>query len=260
MKRLIGVLAILVFWELYSRMSGSVVIVPFLSVLEGMWKLIWSGEAFGHIAASMGRIFPGFLIASSLGFVSALLITEFHLFDMAVMPIVDSVRPVAALSIFPVIILLMGIGELSKIFVIFWTAWPAVLLNTVHGIRTVDRQIVEASMLDGADRFQILRHISVPLSMPTIVTGLRIGLSGGFISLVAAEMLGSNSGLGYAVWKYSNTFHYAEMFACIILIALIGLAFNVILAAVQKHFDLQNGESPFLRYGDRAASYSTEMR
>jgi sulfonate transport system permease protein len=151
-----------------------------------------------------------------------------------VMPVVDAVRPVAALTVFPLLILILGLGVWSKMFVIFWTAWPPILLSTVQSIRQVDRTLLEAARLDGAGRWALLRHITLPLASPGILTGLRIGLSTGWISLVAAEMLGASRGLGYTILSSSQTFQFPTMYATIILIALIGLAMNAVLAGIQQ--------------------------
>jgi ABC-type nitrate/sulfonate/bicarbonate transport system permease component len=93
------------------------------------------------------------------------------------------------------------------------------------------------------------------------MTGLRIGLSGGWISLIASEMLGGSKGLGYSILSYSQTFRFPEMYATILLIAFLGLAMNVILAAIQRRLDYEeedNHESRFIRFGDRAVGWALD--
>ena len=143
----------------------------------------------------------------------------------------------AALAFFPLLILLLGLGVTAKAFVIFWTAWPAILINTMHGIQQADRRIIEAATLDGATRHDLLWHIELPLALPTIIAGLRIGASGGWISLVAAEMLGSSAGLGFAVLSYSQSFQFPAMYAAIVCIAATGLVVNQSLYLVQAHIE-----------------------
>ena len=169
------------------------------------------------------------------------------------MPVVDAMRPIAALTLFPLIILILGLGIQAKAFVIFWTAWPAVLLNTLEGLRQVDRSVQEAASLDGAGKGAQLWQIDLPLARSMILTGWRIGLSGGWISLVSAEMLGSKAGLGYAILAYSQTFRFPETYAVVLTIAMLGLFMNTALAAIQNQEGLDG--SPFVRYHDRAASF-----
>jgi ABC-type nitrate/sulfonate/bicarbonate transport system permease component len=223
-------------------------------------RLALSGELWTNIETSLIRVLIGFSIAALSGISLGVLIYEYKPIEIAITPVVDAVRPIAALTIFPLIILLFGLGLSSKVFVIFWTAWPACLLNTVQALRTVDVSVIEAGSLDGAGRFSLLRHIALPLASPTVLTGLRIGLSGGWISLVAAEMLGASSGLGFAVLNYSNSFRFPEMFASIFTIAFLGLLMNLGLAKIQSVLegDFNVTQSKFIRYGDRSAGWNID--
>lgn len=154
---------------------------------------------------------------------------------------------------------LLGLGVKSKVFVIFWTAWPAILLNTAHGLNRVDADVCNAARIDGAGRWSLFRYIELPLALPMVMTGFRIGLSGGFISLVSAEMLGGSAGLGYSILAYSQTFRFPQMYAVIIIIAAIGLAMNTFLSLIQSLSDWEEThdlESPFARFGDRAVAWS----
>ena len=178
----------------------------------------------------------------------------------ALSPLVDLMRPIAALTLFPLIILLLGLGPMARAVVIFWTAWPAIVLNTEQAIRTVDRSVIEAARVEGGTNWEVFWHIIRPLATTTTLTGVRIGLSGGYISIVAAEMLGAQAGLGYAVLVYSQSFRFAPMYAMILSIGLWGLLMNLGLAWLQTYTDYE-GEShvsSFLRFGDRAGSFALD--
>lgn len=231
---------------------------PLTIVLPSLAALAASGELLRHAATSLETITLGFTLATAIGFSLGVLIVQVPASRAVIMPVVDAVRPVAALTLFPLLILLLGIGTWSKVFVIFWTAWPAVLLNTAHGLDKVDADVRSAAQIDGAGRLALFRYIELPLAFPMIMTGLRIGLSGGWISLVSAEMLGSSSGLGYSILAYSQTFRFPQMYAVIITIAFIGLAMNVCLSAIQFISDWEKTyvESPFVRFGDRASAWN----
>jgi len=261
MRRLIGLFFILMVWEGSARILHHPIFVPVSRVLPALAHLVFSGEAWTHAATSLRHILLGFSLATGIGLTLGILITESQTLDLILAPVIDAMRPIAALTIFPLLILLLGLGLWSKVFVIFWTAWPAVLLNTAQGIRKVDPSTKEAAQLDGAGRWPLLCSISFPLALPTIMTGLRIGMSGGWISLVSAEMLGSSAGLGYSILAYSQTFRFPEMYATVILIAALGLAMNVSLAWLQSRLDFDrevSHESPFLRFHDRAAGWGLD--
>ncbi len=227
-------MALAALWEIGARSVNSPAFVPFSRTLVALWRLIVTGEAARHASVSLAHICIGYLAAAVIGSAVGTAITEWRAADLALTPVIDAMRPVAALTIFPLLIVILGLGVKSKAFVIFWTAWPAIVLNTVHGLRNVDREVIEAAQLDGASDWLILCHMKFPLALGTIVTGLRIGLSGGYISLVSAEMLGSTAGLGYSILAYSQTFRFAEMYAVIIVIALLGLSMNAGLGRLQK--------------------------
>lgn len=260
MRRLVGILAVLILWEISARWKASPLFPPISKVFPALVELVVSGELWRHINSSMQSILTGYTIAVLLGLSLGIMITRFRSIHSMVMPVVDMMRPIAALTLFPLIILVLGLGIRSKSFVILWTAWPAILLNTMYGLENVNVEVQEASMLDGADYPRKLWYILIPLGLPVIMTGLRIGLSGGWISLVSAEMLGASSGLGYSILAYSQTFKFAEMYSIIIVIAMIGLFMNLILKWIQDKTDYKqkgekNAKSKFIRFGDRASSF-----
>lgn len=237
MKRLYGFIGLVLLWELAVQRYADPALPSIRAIVPALVEMILHGAAIPAALHSLRHVFIGFMLAALIGIGLGVLLVRFRWLEIIVMPLVDAMRPVAALTLFPLLIIILGLGLWSKVFIIFWTAWPAILLNTVQGLFSVDEAVLEAAALDGAERWQIMAHMRLPLAAPTIVTGLRIGLSGGWISLVAAEMLGGNIGLGYAILSYSQTFRYPEMYATIILIALLGLGMNGVLLVLQKVVD-----------------------
>ena len=261
MKRAIGFIVLAVIWEIAARILQSPVLIPLSKIIPSFFSMLLSGVIIDDVLISMSRIGIGYLIACIIGITGAIAISESKAAAAILMPVIDTMRPIAALTIFPLLIIILGLGIWSKVFVIFWTAWPAIILNTSHGLHEVDKSIIEAAQLDGANSKTILLHIKFPLALPTIFTGLRIGVSGGWISLVSAEMLGSNSGLGYSVLAYSQTFHFKEMYVIIIIIGLLGLLVNSILYKIQNTLDYKETYiSSFVRFGDRAQSFGLDSK
>lgn len=232
--RIAGFLVLGVLWEVAARLLTVPVFSPLSRVLAVLWQILTSGTALAHIMASLSHICVGFGMAAVVGFLLGVLMSQSVVVRTLLMPVVDSVRPVAALTLFPLLIVLFGLGLWSRAVVIFWTAWPAILLSTIQSIRQVDRSVLEAAALDGVGGWRTLAAITLPLASPGILTGLRIGMGGGWISLVSAEMLGASEGLGYLVLSSSQTFKFPTMYAAILLIALIGLAMNSVLGWIQS--------------------------
>lgn len=208
-------------------------ISPVQSIARAFVDLLASGELARHAAASLRTVLGGFALAVGLGLSLGIVLVQWRALSTVVVPVLDAVRPISALALFPLLILVFGLGQTSKALVIFWTAWPSVLLGTMYGLSAVDPEVTEAARLDGAGRARLLWGVQLPLASPAIATALSVAMSGGWISLVAAEMLGGNAGLGYAVLTFSQTFRFPQMWASIVCIALCGLALNRSLAALQ---------------------------
>ena len=196
-------------------------------------RLLFSARIWIHIGSSLERVIVGLVIASVFGILLGIIMTQFRFIMFVISPVIDVMRSVAGLAIYPLIILFLGLESAPKIFLVFWGAWPPIVLNTIHAITQVDRVLIEAAEIDGATRFQSLRHIIFPLSSQTIITGVRIGAGVGWISVVASEMLSGNNGLGYFILTQSQIFHYPELFAGILLVSVFGLTTHILLAGFQ---------------------------
>lgn len=228
-----GFVLVALAWQALAVVRPSPFVPPVPAIAGAFAQLLVSGELARHAFASVRTVLLGFCLASGLGLLLGVLFVQWRALSTVFVPVLDAVRPISALALFPLLIVVFGLGQTSKALVIFWTAWPAVMLGTIYGLQAVDRQTIEAATLDGAGRWRLLAHVRAPLAAPAIATALSIAMSGAWISLVAAEMLGGNAGLGYAVLTYSQTFRFPQMYAAIVCIALCGLALNRSLAALQ---------------------------
>lgn len=152
-------------------------------------------------------------------------------------PLVELFRNVPSITLFPILLVIYGIGDFSRIFVIFWTAYPSILLSTLYGLRTIDKAVIEAAKIEGANEWQIMRYVKIPLAFSEVLNGTKIGIGSGFVAIVVAEMLGASKGLGYMVLWSTNSFKYAETYAYIIIIALVGLLFNSLMSLIIKKYE-----------------------
>ncbi|PZO62528.1 MAG: hypothetical protein DI636_12415, partial [Pelagerythrobacter marensis] len=137
--------------------------------------------------------------------------------EEALDPILQFFRQTSALALYPVFILLLGLGETSKIFVIFWATLFPLLLATIGGVKEVDRKLIEMAATFGASRLTTFRRVVLPAAVPAIFVGLRLSATTALLLLIAAEMIGANKGLGFQVMNAQYNFQIPQMFAAILL-------------------------------------------
>ena len=207
---------------------------PFM-IPEGFARLLPSLPR--HALTSLLHIAGGYLFALLFGFAGGTLSFLFPVLDRALSPLLDAARSISALALFPAIILLVGIGTESKWLVIFWTSWASLWLTTLHGLKSTDPQLIDAVLLDTANPLRVLFHVRLPLALPVMMTGMRLALSGAWISLVAAEMLGSNAGLGFYIMQSSQTFRFPELYSAVLAVALFNAFSQHILYRLQLYIE-----------------------
>jgi len=216
---LAGNLSIILFlflWEIASRLDWvpRTFISPPSEVLSTLWDLLLTGVLFKHIRVSFVRSFSGFLLAAviavPLGF---LLGGWFRLFERILTPVLRLFTEINPFSLFPVFILIFGIGEVAKIAMLFWVClWP-ILLNTITGIKNVDSLLVKSARSMGVTGQTLFFKVILPAASPNIFHGLRTSCGVAFFMLIAAEMIGASSGLGWLVFNAQNNYQISKLFA-----------------------------------------------
>ncbi|HEY9207387.1 MAG TPA: ABC transporter permease [Candidatus Methanoperedens sp.] len=197
-------------------------------------RLVISGELWLHTSISLQRALTGFGLAAITMVPIGFLMGWYKGFEDIADGLVQALRQTSSLSLFPVFILFLGIGEVSKIAVIFWGAqWP-ILLNTISGVKSVDPLLIKSARSMGSSEISLFRKVVLPSSMPSIITGMRLSATHSIIVLVAAEMIGAKSGLGYSVINWEYNFMIPEMYAAIVTLALLGLITNYSLVWLEK--------------------------
>jgi len=222
-------------WQLIAHVKASPAMPSAVGILRTVFYFARDGPFINHVAASLSILFSGIAFAAAFGFAVGLLLYRYELFKAVVYPIIECVRGIGALTLFPLLIVLFGLGASARVFVIFWTAWPAIVLSTLESLK-VDQSVIDAVRTAGAGDWVILFHIRIPMAAGGILTGIRIGAGGGWISLIAAEMLGAQKGIGFFLLWSSQSFQYEKVYASIVIIALIGGATNILLLLLQKIF------------------------
>jgi NitT/TauT family transport system permease protein len=171
----------------------------------------------------MTRIEVGLAIGGIAGVVLGLAMGASTRLRHALDPLVAALHPIPRLAFFPLLIVVFGIGEYSKIAAVSLGAFFPLLLNTLSGVRGLNPVHVELALSCGASRWQMFRRILVPGSMPHILTGLRLSANVAFHATVGVEMIGSRNGIGSMLWLSWQTFHINQLYALLIVIASIGL-------------------------------------
>jgi len=229
-------LGFLVLWQLGSTLGwiNATVFPPLHLILGALWDGIASGALLDDIAISLQRSGLAFAAAVGLGIPLGLFMGQIRAVEHALDPILQFFRQTSALALYPVFILLLGLGEASKVFVIFWATLFPILLATIGGVKEVDRKLIEMARTYGATRRTVFLRVVLPASVPSIFVGLRLSATTALLLLIAAEMIGANKGLGFQVMNAQYNFQIPLMFAAIFLLALLGLAANFTLVTLQR--------------------------
>jgi sulfonate transport system permease protein len=216
--------ALLALWEilsLYGVIPDNVLPAPG-AVLAAGWRLTLSGELPTNIAVSARRAFSGFAVggglAFALGLANGLSRTSERLTDTTV----QMLRNIPNLALIPLVILWFGIEEDAKLFLTSLGVFFPVYINTFHGVRTVDPQLIEMGRSYGMGRVELFRRIILPGALPSIFVGVRYGLGIMWLTLIVAETIAANSGLGYMAMNAREFMLVDVVVLAILIYALLG--------------------------------------
>ncbi|GAA4601817.1 NitT/TauT family transport system permease protein [Actinoplanes octamycinicus] len=238
LTRSIAIIALAAVWEVLPRLGvvDATFLPPLSEVLTAWWELVKSGELLEHAQASLTRSLAGFGLAIVIAIPLGLLIGWYQPVANLLSPLLEVFRNTAALAILPVFVLILGLGETSKIAIILYAcAWP-ILLNTVSGVRTVDPLLIKSARSLGLGPLRLFQKVILPAAVPTIFTGIRLAGAYSILILIAAEMVGAKAGLGYLINYAQYNFAVPDMYAGIITISAIGLIVNQLLIVTERRF------------------------
>ncbi|HDG1683736.1 TPA: ABC transporter permease [Kluyvera ascorbata] len=223
-------------WQIASTAGwlNAAIIPPLDKIFIALWNGITQGVLLGDITISLQRAGLAFAAAIVVGIPLGLFMGQIRPLEQALDPILQLFRQTSALALYPIFILLLGLGETSKVFVIFWAALFPILLSTISGVKEVDTKLLEMARTFGAGRMTLFYRVIVPASVPSIFIGLRLSATTALLLLIAAEMIGANQGIGFRVMNAQYNFQIPMMFAAIFLLAFAGLLANAILVVLQR--------------------------
>lgn len=233
-----GLLALALIWEVAPRLGlvDSYFIPPLHVVLTEWWSMLLDGELWKHVRASLVRSVVGFGLAIAVAIPLGAAIAWYRPVREFSTPVLEIFRNTAALALLPVFMLVLGIGETSKIAIVLYACFFPILLSTVTGVANVDSQLLRSAQVLGLSPLSTFRKVVFPAAIPTIFTGVRISGAAAILVLIAAEMIGATAGLGFLINYAQYNFLIPKMYAAIITTSAIGVAVNYGLVALERRF------------------------
>ena len=235
LEMILPVCAVLLIWYVATAPAQySGILFPKLStVVETLIAKCMDGSLFLAIGISLGRVLKGYLLAILLGITLGILIgLSSHVQRMTDL-FIQILKPIPPIAWIPLVILWLGIGESSKVFLIFLGGFFTILLNVIDGIRYTDKKLLEVASVLETPRKKYIFQVIIPAAFPSIFTGLRVAMGTCWTCVVAAELVASSSGVGYMI---SNARNYGQMDVVIVgmlSIGVVGKIMDVILLQIE---------------------------
>ena len=216
------VLAFLIWQFLSTVLFNPFLIPPPLEVIRTAIPMLMSGEILGDVAISMTRVLVGFATGSLAGIITGVLLGRIQFLHDLLDPIIELLRYLSPTAMIPIAVIWFGIGELSKYFLIFWGTFFIVVINTTAGVWRAPIARQRAAECLGANQLQIFVLIVIPSAVPYIVTGMRVAMASSFMSIIPAEILAADSGIGYLLQKSSMLLQTNRIFVALLTICVLG--------------------------------------
>jgi ABC-type nitrate/sulfonate/bicarbonate transport system permease component len=226
LRRILSPIVVLLIWELATRLRivDQLLLPPPSVVFVELWRMLVDGSLIADIWASLRRVFLGFMVSAVISIALGAVMGLSQIIEDVVDPLVELIRPISPLAIFPLALLWFGIGDASKIFLIALSCSFPIIISTYAGVRGIDRSYIQVARSLGATRLEILQKVVIYGALPNIFTGLRLAWGIAFIVIIASEMIGGVAGLGYMVLTAQQTFRVDRVFAGIVVIGVLGFA------------------------------------
>ena len=228
--------AILLLWEYAARsgvLSARVLPEP-LAVVKSAWALVQSGDMWANVKVSAWRALLGLAIGGGVGLVLGLWTGLFRPFEVALDSTVQMIRNIPALAMIPLVILWFGIEEEAKIFLVALGVFFPVYVNTFHGIRSVDANLIEMARSYGVKGFALYRDVILPGALPSILVGVRFALGLMWVMLIVAETISAQSGIGYMTMNAREFLQTDVVVVGILLYAVLGKLADVLAKALER--------------------------
>lgn len=225
--------ALFALWWFASAGSNSFYLPPLREILVTFTQVWTPDRLMSDVVPSVLRLAAGYALATVLGVGLGVAIGRFRRLRETVEPVLEFARAIPPPVMIPILMVVAGIGNTMKVFVIvFGCIWP-ILLNTVEGVRGIDEVLVDTARSYRMRRTSQLRHVTLPAASPQIFAGLRQALSLAIILMVISEMFAASSGLGFTIVRFQRSFAMPEMWSGIILLGLLGFVLSLLFRAAE---------------------------
>jgi ABC-type nitrate/sulfonate/bicarbonate transport system permease component len=226
--------ALVVLWWVLSAGSTSAFYPSLGTILESFAETWLSERVVSDVLPSLIRLALGYLLAAVAGIALGILLGRFRTLDRALQPAIQFARSIPATGLVPVIIVVLGIGDVPKVLLIAFVCVFPILLNTIDGVRGIERGLEDIGQVFRLTRRQRILAIQLPSAAPQIFAGLRISLAIAFIMIIVTEMLGSTSGIGFVTLNAQQSFQIPLMWSGMILLGILGALLNSVFVLVER--------------------------
>ncbi|HJU21531.1 MAG TPA: ABC transporter permease [Casimicrobiaceae bacterium] len=220
-------------WQLTSVAVGNKTLVPSPLLVLTAWVELVHGDLRDDVLASLMHLALGYALGAGTGLALAVLSARFAVVETIVDPLVELLRPISAIAWIPLAILMFGVSAKVPVFLIFYAALFPIFVNTLAGMKQVDPQLVRAARALGASPRLILTHVVIPSALPFMLAGARLSLGVAWMAMVAAELTGSDAGLGWRLFWYQEFFAMNKVMAVILTIGVLGYVLDALLRWLQ---------------------------
>jgi NitT/TauT family transport system permease protein len=238
-ERLLSVLSpviLLGIWELagaLDRIDTRFFPTP-SEIFRAAWVMLQTGELWANLWISLVRIGVGFVIGAIPGILIGLAMGLFSPVRAIIQPLVDATFPIPKIAILPLFMMIFGIGEESKYAIIAVAVVYLVLINTVAGVRNIEKIYLDVGKNYHASKLMMFTDVALPGALPMIVTGLKLGMGIALLVIVAAEFVGAKSGIGYLIWNSWQTFQVERMYVGLLVSAVLGFASAILFNVLER--------------------------
>lgn len=229
-------IVLIIIWQIAAN-NGKINIQLFPSpvkIWQAFVKSVENGKLQANILISLKRVLIGYIYGAVLGIVIGVILGLFKKTYRLFSLLLEILRPIPIIAWVPVLIMILGIGESSKIIVIMIGSFWSIFLNTYDGIRNVDLKYLEVANMFRKKKIETVCRVMIPAALPGIFTGLRIGIGSAWVSVIGAELIASSAGLGYMISYSREMAQPANMYVAVFIIGIIGYLINALLKLIEK--------------------------
>jgi len=238
-ERLIGLatpILLLIIWEVAGQLKLIDVrfFPPPSSIVHQIGVLIASGELVANTLASLRRLALGMLLGGVPALFLGLAMGISRPLRAAIDPLVSATYPIPKSAILPLVLLIFGLGEMSKVVMVALGAFYPILINTVLGVVNLDKVYLDVGHNYRANRWQVFRTIALPGALPSIMAGIKLAMGMGLILIAISEMVAANDGIGYMIWNSWQVLTVDTMYVGLLVIAILGFLFSLALDEIER--------------------------